>query len=448
MLDSTALALYRRLAREQSAGRAPSLVAAVVRDGELVWSGARGRVGDARPTPDTQYRLGSITKTMIATLVMRLRDEGRLALTDPVERHLPGTAFGSATIAQLLSHTSGLTSESPGVWWERAPGADWAALVASLGEDATKLRPGFKFHYSNVGFGVLGELVARHRGRPWFDVVRDEILIPLGMHRTTPHPEGAHAEGFAVHPFADVLLPEPTPDAGAMAPAGQLWSTITDLGRWTAFLGGHTGGVLSGDTLAEMRTMNTVDDTEVWTTGFGLGLMVVRHQGRHLAGHTGSMPGFLAATLIDPASGTGALCLANATAGVGITTLCLDLVEIVGKREPAVPAEWRPSTVDPDLLALTGLWHWGPTPYLLRVQGDGRLTLNPADGAGRASRFHPLGEDRWLGLDGYYAGETLTVGRDATGTATHLNLATFIFSRTPYDPAAPIPGGVHESGWR
>lgn len=447
MLDSTALALYRRLAREQSAGRAPSLVAAVVRDGELVWSGARGRVGDARPGPDTQYRLGSITKTMIATLVMRLRDEGRLALTDPVERHLPGTAFGSATIAQLLSHTSGLTSESPGVWWERAPGADWAALVASLGEDATKLRPGFKFHYSNVGFGVLGELVARHRGRPWFDVVRDEILIPLGMHRTTPHPEGAHAEGFAVHPFADVLLPEPSPDAGAMAPAGQLWSTITDLGRWTAFLGGYTGGVLSGDTLAEMRTMNTVDDTEVWTTGFGLGLMVVRHQGRHLAGHTGSMPGFLAATLIDPASGTGALCLANATAGVGVTTLCLDLIEIVGKREPAVPAEWRPSTVDPDLLALTGLWHWGPTPYLLRVQGDGRLTLNPADGAGRASRFHPLGEDRWLGLDGYYAGETLIVGRDATGTATHLNLATFIFSRTPYDPAAPIPGGVHEAGW-
>ncbi|MBB4688030.1 serine hydrolase domain-containing protein [Amycolatopsis jiangsuensis] len=448
MLDSTELALYRRLAREQAVGRAPSLVAAVVRDGEIAWSGARGRVGADRPTDDTQYRLGSITKTMIATAVLRLRDEGKLELTDPLERHLSGTAFGSATIAQLLSHTSGLTSESPGQWWERSPGADWAALASSLEKDATKLRPGFKFHYSNVGFGVLGELVARHRGRSWYDVVREEILTPLGMHRTTPHPEGAHAEGFAVHPFADVLLPEPSPDAGAMAPAGQLWSTITDLGRWTSFLGGHTGGVLSGGTLAEMRTMNTVDDTEVWTTGFGLGLMVARHQGRHLAGHTGSMPGFLAATLIDAATGTGALCLANSTSGVGITTLCLDLIGITEEREPALPAEWQPSTVDPKLLALTGLWHWGPTPYLLRVQSDGLLSLDPATGGGRASRFHPTGPDQWLGLDGYYAGETLTVGRGPDGTADHLNLATFIFSRTPYDPAAPIPGGVDEAGWR
>uniref|UniRef100_UPI003CC596A8 DUF7586 domain-containing protein n=1 Tax=Amycolatopsis circi TaxID=871959 RepID=UPI003CC596A8 len=103
--------------------------------------------------------------------------------------------------------------------------------------------------------------------------------------------------------------------------------------------------------------------------------------------------------------------------------------------------------VDPELLALTGLWHWGPSPYFLRVQGDGLISLNPAVGGGRASRFRPEGPDTWIGLDGYYAGETLTVGRDADGTANHLNLATFIFSRTPYDPAAPIPGGLDETGW-
>jgi CubicO group peptidase (beta-lactamase class C family) len=448
MLDSTELALYRRLAREQAVCRAPSLVAAVVRDGKVAWSGARGRVGDTRPDDNTQYRLGSITKTMVATAVLRLRDEGRLDLTDQLEKHVPGTAFGATTIAQLLSHTSGLTSESPGQWWERAPGGDWATLVASLDTGATKLRPGFKFHYSNVGFGVLGELVARHRGRPWLDVVNDEILTPLGMTRTTPHPEGPHADGFAVHPFADVLHREPAPDAGAMAPAGQLWSTVTDLGRWTAFLGGHTGGVLSEDTVAEMRTMNTVDDTEVWTTGFGLGLMVVRYQGRHLAGHTGSMPGFLATTLVDANTGTGALCLTNSTAGVGIVQLSLDLLTTADELEPALPPEWQPSTVDPSLLALTGLWHWGPTPYTLRVLGDGMIALEPVTGSGRASRFRPTGPDTWLGLDGYYAGETLTVGRTGDGVANHLNLATFIFTRTPYDPSAPVPGGVDEAGWR
>lgn len=448
MLESTERALYHRLAREQAGSRAPSLVAGVVRDGSLVWSGGRGRVGSARPDADTQYRLGSITKTMIATAVLRLRDEGELDLTDALEKHVPGTSFGSVTVAQLLSHTSGLTSESPGGWWERTEGGDWAALEGSLDKDAMKLRPGSKFHYSNVGYGVLGELVSRHRGRGWFDVVREEILLPLGMNRTTPHPEGAHADGFAVHPFADVLLPEPSPDAGAMAPAGQLWSTVTDLARWTAFIGGHTGGVLSEDTMAEMRAVAVVDDAEAWNSGFGLGIMQVRPNGRRLFGHTGSMPGFLAATLVDPATGTGALCFANATAGVGITQLVLDLITTVEHLEPALPDEWQPSTVDPELLALTGLWHWGPTPYHLRVLGSGLLSLDPVSGAGRASRFRPAGPDTWVGLDGYYAGETLTVGRDAHGAPEHLNLATFIFSRTPYDPAAPIPGGVEESGWR
>lgn len=448
MLATTELALLRRLAHEQSVCRAPSIVAAVVRDGEIAWSGARGRVNGETPGNDTQYRLGSITKTLVATAVMRLRDEGKLDLNDSLEKHLPGTAFGAATIAQLLSHTSGLTAESPGSWWERSAGSDWDALVESLQEGATRHRPGSRFHYSNVGYGVLGELVSRHRGQAWLDVIRAELLGPLGMNRTSPHPEGAHANGFAVHPFADVLLPEPSPDAGAMAPAGQLWSTIDDLARWTAFVGGHTGDVLSAETVAEMRKMVTVDDADTWTAGFGLGIMLLRVQGRRLAGHTGSMPGFLACSLIDVNAGIGAITMTNSTSGVGITQLCVDLINLTEQYEPSLPEEWVPSTVDPALLDLTGLWHWGPTPYHLRLQADGSFTLAPTDGQGRASRFTPVGDDTWVGLDGYYAGETLRVGRDAAGKPNHLDLATFIFTRTPYDPAAPIPGGVDPAGWR
>ncbi|NKQ55215.1 beta-lactamase family protein [Amycolatopsis sp. K13G38] len=448
MLSSTEFALLRRLATEQSAARVPSIVAGVVRDGELTWSGARGTVEGTPPDNDTQYRLGSITKSLVAAAVMRLRDEGRLDLNDPLDKHVPGTGFGSATIAQLLSHTGGLTSESPGSWWERSPGGSWDTLEASLTSDAVKNRPGSRFHYSNVGYGVLGELLARHRGTSWLDVVRAEILRPLGMTRTSPHPEGRHARGWAVHPYADVLLPEPTPDAGAMAPAGQLWSTVNDLARWTAFVGGHTGEVLHPDTVAEMRAVATVDEGDSWTAGYGLGLQLVRHQGRRLAGHTGSMPGFLACTITDSGTGTGALVLANTTSGPAILALAIDLITIADEHEPNLPAEWRPSEVDPALMPLTGLWHWGPTPYLLRVIPDGMLSLDPVRGAGRASRFRPLGDDAWLGLDGYYAGETLRVGRASDGTPTHLDLATFVFTRTPYDPAAPIPGGVDEGGWR
>ncbi|PRX50213.1 CubicO group peptidase (beta-lactamase class C family) [Prauserella shujinwangii] len=448
MLPTTEFALLRRIATEQSVNRAPSLVAAVVRDGAIVWSGARGLVDGTPPDTGTQYRLGSITKSLVAAVVLRLRDEGRLDLNDPIDKHVPGTAFGGVTIAQLLAHTSGLTSESPGSWWERSEGGPWADLEASLATGAAKHRPGRRFHYSNVGYGVLGELVARARGTGWLDALRTEVLGPLGMTRTTDHPDGRHARGWAVHPFADVVLPEPAPDAGAMAPAGQLWSCADDLARWTAFVGGDTGEVLHPDTVAEMREVATVDDGDAWTAGYGLGLQLVRTGGRRLAGHTGSMPGFLACSMIDPATGTGALAFANTTSGVAILTLVLDLIAIADEQEPALPREWRPADIDPALLPLTGLWHWGPAPFHLRVLANGWLDLTPATGPGRASRFRPTGDDEWLGLDGYYAGETLRVHRDAEGEPHHLDLATFVFTRAPYDPSAPIPGGVDEGGWR
>src|SRR5699024_4492422 len=188
---------------------------------------------------DTQYRVGSITKSLVAALVMRLRDEGSLRLADPIGRYLSGTAFPDTTIIQLLTHTGGLTSESPGSWWERSAGVDWTTLNTSLGPDEVKHAPGTRFHYSNVGYGALGALIEELRGTGWLEAVRTEILDPLGMDRTSRHPQGDHATGYAVHPFADVLLPEPAPDAGAMAPAGQLWSSADDLARWTTFLAGH-----------------------------------------------------------------------------------------------------------------------------------------------------------------------------------------------------------------
>jgi CubicO group peptidase (beta-lactamase class C family) len=448
MLPTTELALLRRVAHEQAACRAPSLVAAVVREGGLAWAGARGRVDGELPGPDTQYRIGSITKTFIAVLVMRLRDEGKLDLNDSLDKHVPGTVVGDRTIAQLLSHSSGLTSESPGSWWERAAGSDWAALQASLGPEAVVLRAGSKLHYSNVGYGVLGELVARHRGVSWLEAVNRELLVPLEMTRTTPHPEAPHALGWAVHPHADVLLPEPAPDAGAMAPAGQLWSTLNDLSRWLRLIAGDSGEVLHPDTVAEMRAPVMVDDGDNWLMGFGLGLQVTRDAGRRMAGHTGSMPGFLACALTDTGSGTGALVLTNCTAGVGIVGLSYDLMKIADEQEPILPTEWAPATtVNHDLLDLTGVWYWGPTVYQLRLLDQAWLELIPIQGAGRASRFKPAGDGTWIGLDAYYAGETLKVVRDPNGEVSHLDLATFIFTRRPYEPADPIPGGVDPHGW-
>ncbi|WP_433444668.1 serine hydrolase domain-containing protein [Nonomuraea sp. CA-141351] len=436
--DATARALLRRLAVEQAECRVPSLTAAIVRDGRQAWFGGRGRVDDAPPTPATQYRIGSITKSMVAVVVMRLRDEGALRLSDTLEEHLPGTPLGHLTIAQLLSHTAGLTAEPPTAWWERTPGVPVADLLERLGPGELKHRPGRRFHYSNLGFALLGELVARVRGTTWLKALQAEVLEPLGMNDTTARPRAPHATGYAVHPYADVVLAEPEHDADAMGPAGQLWSTPHDLARWAAFVGGETGDVLSPDTLAEMREPAGVDDGDAWTGGFGLGLQLARVSGRRLAGHSGSMPGFLATVWADPADGVGVLFMANTTSGMS-GTLLTDLLDILQEYEPRLPHEWQPVAADPDLLALTGLWHWGPKPYTLRLLPERGLALEPVGGGGRASRFVAQPDGTWLGLDGYYAGETLRVAAD------HLDLNTFIFTRTPYEPGAPVPGGV--TGW-
>lgn len=436
VLPTTARLLLARTARVQRDGRAPGLAAGVVRDGGLAWSAARGDVPE--PHTDVQFRIGSISKSVTAVVVLRLRDEGRLALDDPLDRHLPGTPLGDRTIGQLLSHLAGASAESPGDWWERTPGGALADLP--LDDAAVVLGAARRFHYSNLGFGLLGELVARMRGRSWEDVVRAEVLRPLGMGRTTPRPEAPAAQGYAVHPWADVVLPEPEHSAGVMAAAGQLWATLADLAAFAVFLLGDTGDVLAPATLEEMTVPAGVDSSVPGWSAYGLGLQVMRVDGRTLVGHGGSMPGFLAGVFVDREEGTGAVSLANATSG--LEPIVPGLLADLRAAEPRVVEPWRPEP-SPVPLDQLGVWFWGPSPCVLRALPGGLLHLGPLPGrAGRASRFAPRADGAWTGLDGYYAGEVLRIAGD------HLNLGTFVFTRTPYDPAAPVPGGVHEGGWR
>lgn len=442
----TASALLDRVARAQVEGRVPSLSVGLVRDGALAWSAGRGLVDGAPPTTDTQYRIGSVTKGLTAVLVLRLRDEGRLDLDDPLEEHLPGTALGDRTVRELLAHAAGLAAEPPGEWWERAPGRPWEELAPTLpAEGATGMRG--RFHYSNPGYALLGRLVAAARGRPWYAVLRDEVLRPLGMTRTTYDAAAPHAPGLAVHPYADVVMPEVVQDLGAMAPAGQLWSTVADLARWAAFLAGDTGDVLAPDTLAEMRRPHVIADDAEWQSGYGLGFQVLRVGGRRLVGHGGSVPGYLASVLVDVERRTGAVELANGTSGAG--ALCgSELLGLLQDREPHVVDAWQPvADLGPGLLDLVGLWHWGPSPFLLRLRGTDRLDLRPVSGRGRAASFGRTTDGGWTGLDGYWAGEPLRARYRPDGSLSHLDLGTFVLTREPYGPSDAIPGGVADDPW-
>ncbi|MFF4256383.1 serine hydrolase domain-containing protein [Streptomyces sp. NPDC001663] len=451
LLPGTRRALLHRIAVAQAEGRAPSLVAAVVRGGQAVWHGARTSVDGHGPDENVQYRIGSITKTFTAVLVLRLRDEGALDLGDPLEKHLPGTGAGEATIADLLAHTSGLAAESPAPWWERTPGSLRPELADVLGEQPLLHPVGRRFHYSNPGYTVLGALVEKLRGSPWEEVLRREVLEPLGLDRTSAHPQAPHAGGWAVHPWADVMLPEPAEDLGRMAPAGQLWSTTGDLARFAAFLTQGDDRVLSAETVREMRTPAAPAEAADVVDGaaYGLGLQIQHRDGRLLVGHSGSLPGFLANLTISVEDDVAAVVLANCTSGPLMGAVGADLVRIVAEAEPRIPEPWQPlPEVDPSVLELAGPWYWGTHAFALRLGADGGVSLEPLAGSGRRSRFRANGEGTWTGLEGYYAGELLRAVRRPDGTVSHLDLGSFVFTRQPYDEEASVPGGVDPDGWR
>lgn len=234
-----------------------------------------------------------------------------------------------------------------------------------------------------------------------------------------------------------------------MAPAGQLWSTTADLLRFAAFLAEGDDRVLAAASVAEMKQPSAAPAPGEWVDHYGLGLQLVRRKDRTFIGHTGSLPGFLAALWVSTEDDVTAVVLVNATSGVAIGEVAADLVDIVAEAEPRIPEPWRPlPEVDAELLALTGPWYWATRPNILTLTADRGLELRPVNGQGRGARFTARPDGTWVGLDGYYAGETLRIVRNADGGVSHLDLGSFVFTREPYDPAAAVPGGVDEEGWR
>ncbi|RNL65838.1 class A beta-lactamase-related serine hydrolase [Nocardioides marmoriginsengisoli] len=406
------------LDRAQAEGRLPSVVGALSHAGELTWHGVAGDAGAV----DAQYRIGSITKTLTAVLVLQCRDDGLLDLDDPLSRHLPGSGYGAATIRTLLGHASGMQAEPVGPWWERSPGVDLPALLAANDGSGQVLPAGVAFHYSNLAFALLGEVVSRCRGASWTDLVQDRLLTPLGMSRTGYQPTGEHAQGYSVGHFAGTLTREPHEDTGAMAPAGQLWSTLADLARWVDFLAVGHPEILSAATLTEMSEPAPFPE-------YGLGLRRLAAGGRLLIGHTGSMPGFQACAFVDRGTREGGIVLANATTGLRSDQIALDLL---AGQDPYDGERWSPSYEVPERAReLLGLWFWGNTAHELRWTNQ-QLELRTLQPAELSDRF-VIEPDRIRGVEGYLLGETLQVRRAGDGSVDSWECATFRFTRTPYD---------------
>jgi CubicO group peptidase (beta-lactamase class C family) len=297
-----------------------------------------------------------------------------------------------------------------------------------------------QFHYSNVAFALLGQMVAVKRGAPWGEAVRERLLDPLGLSRTTYLPEAPAAQGFSVHPFAGTLTDEPSHDAAAMAPAGQIWSTVEDLASYGAFLAEPRPDVIAPESLREMSVVHTSTPGDALTGAYGLGLRIAVVSDRTYIGHSGSMPGFVAGLFVDREHKTAAVCLANGTEGLRAQGLPIDLLRTVEELEPTLPPAWKPHAgVPPQVMELLGLWHWGNTAFTMSYDGAGLESRLLSSGE-RWCTYRRDGDDRYVGTSGYHTGEVLEVQRRPDGSVSHLECATFVFTRTPYDPEAPIPG--------
>ena len=272
-------------------------------------------------------------------------------------------------------------------------------------------------------------MAARLRVDNWWSLVRSRLLGPLGMSRTTYDAQAPHAQGSSVDHFAGTRHDEPHQDTGGMAPAGQLWSTIGDLAVWLDFLATGHPGILDRETLREMaRAVVPADDAP--EEDYGLGLRLLRTPSdRTLVGHTGSMPGFLATAFVDQDTRSGVVALTNATTGVGTDRLALDLLAGAHPVADRVPP-WVPSTDVPESVAeLLGLWFWGNSALEIRWH-NGLLeshTLAPPEFSDR----YAVTPDRIVGVEGYHLGETLHVHRRADGRVSHLECATFVYTRHP-----------------
>ncbi|MBA2294890.1 MAG: beta-lactamase family protein [Actinobacteria bacterium] len=424
------------VARAQAEQRSPSVSAAVFRDGEVVWRRAVGTAEIARDeaaTPEHVYRIGSITKTFTAVCILQLRDDGELALDDPLRAHIPEMPPGP-TIRDCLSHLSGLQREPPGEVWETLEPPSREELLAGLEDVERLLAPGVAWHYSNLAFGLLGEVVARRSESGYEGALRRRVLEPLGLERTSFDPPGPKATGYYVDPWSDGVTVEPDlPVEGPTAAMGWLWSTVDELAVWGDFLATGNEAVLAGASLDEMARVRTMVDHASWEVGWGLGLGLYRRADRVFVGHGGAMPGFLASVLVHRPERTGAAVLANTSAGFDPESLAIDLACAALEALPRAPELWRADQGAPvEVAPLLGRW-WSEGSELLLTWDRGRLRLELIDGApGRnVSWLTAELDDRWRIVEGRELGELLRVVRDDTGVPVKLYVATYPVTRAP-----------------
>jgi D-alanyl-D-alanine carboxypeptidase len=291
-------------------------VTATVKDGGATWSATAGvgnlRTGKPR-SADDRYRVGSITKTFVSTVLLQLEAEGRLSLDDTVEKWLPGVVRGNGndgtkvTVRRLMNHTSGIFNYTAdddfgrtyflkdGFFQHRYDTKTPADLVAIAMSHKPDFAPGTSWKYSNTNYVLAGMVIEKVTGRSYATEIKDRIIKPLhltatslpGTSVTVPQPS-SHAYGKLAEtttgPTYDVTKLNPS----LASSAGEMISDSADLDRFYGAL--LRGRLLPAKQLKEMKTTVKTGDTTI--TRYGLALAdITLPCGVHVWGHDGGIHG-------------------------------------------------------------------------------------------------------------------------------------------------------------
>ena len=321
----------------------PGMVWGVVIDGRLAHVasyGVRDRVSREAVTPDTAFRIASMTKSFTALAILKLRDEGRLSLEDPVSRWIPEFArmelptrdTPPLRIRQLMSHSAGFPEDNP--WGDQQLSATDATLDNWLQQGIPfSTPPGTRYEYSNYAFGLLGRVVTKAAGVPYETYIRREILATLHMNGSTfafaDIAAPRRAVGYRLKPDGTYAEEPPLPH-GVFGAMGGLLTTATDLGQYVAFhlaawppRDDAESGPVRRASVREMahrwtpsnltaRSMNGA--LQASETGYGFGLRVASDcRFEHIVAHGGGLPGFGSYMAWLPDYGVGMFAMATLT---------------------------------------------------------------------------------------------------------------------------------------
>ncbi|MCU0873611.1 MAG: beta-lactamase family protein [Pirellulaceae bacterium] len=451
-------ALTKLIAREMSDKGISALSIAVVDDQQIVWSQGFGLAdSDAkRPaTAETVYRVGSVSKLLTDMAVMRLVERGEIDLDAPVAKYLPEFQPRSPfpkpiTLRMLMSHRAGLVREPPTGNYFAPDHPSLADTVRSLNETELVYEPEAKSKYSNAGIAVVGYVLERTQKQPFADYLEQALLTPLGLRNSAfqPRPEIVRdlAQG-TMWTYEGLTFPAPKFELG-IAPAGSMYATVNDLGRFISVLlsggRGPSGQVLQPETIETMWTPQFAPPGQ--RTGFGIGFHVTEFEGQRRVGHDGAIYGFATTLQVLPESKLGVAAVANrdfANPVVDrIAETALRWMLAARRGETLTPPETT-QPVPPELVPrLAGRYGHGDQVLDLIAQ-DGQLYL-----AGNHSEYRR--RLRWLD-DALIVDDVLGYGQRLVPRDDRLLVNGAAYQRRERWTAGPVPqrwrGLVGDYGW-